>query len=94
MKWRLRRSLPLPAETLRVLGEDMPAGAVAIDQEVAEAPAPQPTEVHGQVAGLLGSPRPGGVRGDAQDVQAPESLTSTLGLHDYHLTLARNESIK
>jgi len=28
------------------------------------------TEVHEQVAGLLGGPCPGGVRGDAQDVHA------------------------
>ena len=28
-------------------------------------------EIHEQVAGLLGGPRPGGVRGDAQDVHAP-----------------------
>jgi len=35
------------------------------------------TEVYEQVAGLLGGPGPGRVRGDAQDVDGPVSISIT-----------------
>jgi hypothetical protein len=67
--WRPRRSLD---HFDALVGEDLIEGAgelgVTIPDEEPEHPDPVP-KVHDEVAGLLGGPRPVGVRGHAQDVQ-------------------------
>ena len=55
---------PLPANTSSNDGREL---AVAVADQESE-PAGAFAEIHEQVTGLLGGPRPGGVGGDAQDV--------------------------
>jgi hypothetical protein len=68
-----RRPHGRPDDLDAAAGEDGVEGrgelGVTISDEEPEPPA-DVVEVHGQVAGQLGQPRPGRVRGDAEDVDA------------------------